>query len=98
MNIIECLLHYNSLAKWELVGETYDDIIWMDDIKKPSKEELLSIWDTICLEKKKQEYKLLRKEAYPSIGDQLDALYHAGIFPDDMAKQIKQVKDKYPKS
>ena len=34
---------------------------------------------------------------YPAIGDQLDALYHAGVFPDDMAAQIKAVKDKYPK-
>lgn len=34
---------------------------------------------------------------YPTIGDQLDALYHAGVFPDDMAAQIQAVKDKYPK-
>lgn len=34
---------------------------------------------------------------YPSIGDQLDALFHAGVFPDDMAAQIQAVKDKYPK-
>ena len=32
------------------------------------------------------------------IGDQLDALYKAGAFPDDMAAKIKAVKDKYPKS
>ena len=35
---------------------------------------------------------------YPDIGDQLDALYHAGVFPEDMANQIKAVKDKYPKN
>lgn len=38
-----------------------------------------------------------RRRSYPVIGDQLDALYHAGVFPDDMAAQIKAVKDKYPK-
>ena len=38
-----------------------------------------------------------RKNEYPSIGDQLDALFHAGAFPDDMAAQIQAVKDKYPK-
>ena len=40
-----------------------------------------------------------RKRAleYPAIGDQLDALFHAGVFPDDMAAQIQAVKDKYPK-
>ena len=38
-----------------------------------------------------------RRDEYPSIGDQLDALFHAGVFPDDMAAQIQAVKDKYPK-
>jgi len=38
-----------------------------------------------------------RKSEYPDIGDQLDALYHAGAFPEDMATKIKAVKDKYPK-
>jgi hypothetical protein len=38
-----------------------------------------------------------RVSEYPSIGDQLDALFHAGVFPDDMAAQIQTVKDKYPK-
>ena len=38
-----------------------------------------------------------RKAAYPDIGDQLDALYHAGVFPDNMAAQLKAVKDANPK-
>jgi len=38
-----------------------------------------------------------RKADYPDIGDQLDALYHAGVFPEDMAAKIKTVKDKHPK-
>lgn len=42
-------------------------------------------------------YKDARVVEYPSIGDQLDALYHAGVFPEDMAAKIKEVKDKYPK-
>jgi hypothetical protein len=42
-------------------------------------------------------YKFSRVSEYPPITDQLDALYHAGVFPDDMAAQIQAVKDKYPK-
>ena len=38
-----------------------------------------------------------RKAEYPAIGDQLDVLYHAGVFPADMAARIKAIKDKYPK-
>ena len=42
-------------------------------------------------------YKFSRVSEYPEIGDQLDALYHAGVFPEDMAAQIQAVKEEYPK-
>lgn len=42
-------------------------------------------------------YKQKRVMEYPSIGDQLDALFHAGVFPAEMAAEIQAVKDKYPK-
>jgi hypothetical protein len=42
-------------------------------------------------------YRAQRVEEYPPIGDQLDALFHAGVFPDSMAAIIQAVKDKYPK-
>ena len=53
-------------------------------------------------EKEKQEYLKVkyrddRRESYPDIGDQLDALYHAGAFPKEMADKIKAVKDANPK-
>jgi len=44
-----------------------------------------------------EQYKVQRVTEYPSIGDQLDALFHAGVFPADMAAAIQAVKDKYPK-
>ena len=45
----------------------------------------------------KVKYRDDRKRAYPEIGDQLDALYHAGAFPKEMADKIKAVKDSNPK-
>jgi hypothetical protein len=44
-----------------------------------------------------EAYKNQRVREYPPIGDQLDALFHAGVFPDDMAAKIQAVKNKYPK-
>jgi hypothetical protein len=44
-----------------------------------------------------QSYARNRKPEYPPIGDQLDALFHAGVFPSDMAATLQAVKDKYPK-
>jgi len=38
-----------------------------------------------------------RMSEYPPIGDQLDALFHAGVFPQEMADKIQAVKNKYPK-
>lgn len=43
-------------------------------------------------------YRDLRRCEYPSIGDQLDALFKAGVFPNDMAEKISSVKAKYPKT
>lgn len=43
------------------------------------------------------DYKKLRAAEYPSIGDQLDALFKAGFFPEEMARLITEVKNKYPK-
>lgn len=44
-----------------------------------------------------EEYRRLRAAEYPPIGDQLDALFHAGVFPSGMAAQLQAVKDRYPK-
>jgi hypothetical protein len=40
-------------------------------------------------------YKIKRAEEYPSIPDQLDAIFHGGL--DAWKIQIQAVKDKYPK-
>jgi len=43
------------------------------------------------------EYQRNRAREYPSIQEQLDALYHAGVFPPVMAARIRAVKAKYPR-
>lgn len=42
-------------------------------------------------------YKQKRIREYPPVGDQLDALFHAGVFPQEMAAKLQAVKNKYPK-
>lgn len=42
-----------------------------------------------------QEYKALRQQAYPSIADQLDTIFHDGL--DAWKAQIQAVKDQFPK-
>lgn len=43
------------------------------------------------------DYRALRQAEYPPIGDQLDALFRAGMMPLELAVQIQAVKAKYPK-
>ena len=50
---------------------------------------------TLKSEWENKKYQRNRAEAYPSIEDQLDDLYHNGI--DGWKKTIKSIKDKYPK-
>ena len=49
------------------------------------------------VEKEKVRYRFERINNYREIGDQLDALYHAGVFPKEMADKIKEVKEAHPK-
>lgn len=63
-------------------------------------EEIAAIEATnaaLAAELEATSYIYARQDAYPSIGDQLDALFHAGVFPEEMAAQIQAVKDAHPK-
>ena len=70
---------------------------WNLDIAQPTDAQLDSYEDSANTQEALDTVRSNRKSEYPSIGDQLDALFHAGVFPDDMAAQIQAVKDKYPK-
>jgi len=59
---------------------------WVEVSKKL--EELQAEYDA-------NQYQRDRQPEYPSIPDQLDKIYHSGI--NEWKKDIKAVKDKYPK-
>tara|TARA_Y100001956_G_C4116912_1_gene185351 strand:- start:920 stop:1207 length:288 start_codon:yes stop_codon:yes gene_type:complete len=44
-----------------------------------------------------KEYRTNRSFEYPPLGDQLDDLFHKGVFSDEMTAKIQAVKTKYPK-
>jgi len=58
----------------------------------PSKEYILE-W----IARNAFNYRALRAEKYPSIGDQLDMIFHAGLGGDEFQAAIQAVKDAYPK-
>lgn len=64
---------------------------------EPKAEEVLDKIKELKSEWAASEYKRKRAPEYPSIGEQLDALFKAGLFPEEMAAKIQAIKDKYPK-
>ena len=80
--------------------EVHESLTWMDcpdECKAGGWELVDGNLQAIPEPEDTRTYADFRKNEYPSIGDQLDALFHAGVFPEDMAAQIQAVKDKYPK-
>jgi hypothetical protein len=96
--ISDALLTLRPGAAWSMTGDAYTNINWLDPENAcPSEEELQDEVARLQAEYDAQYYRTQRAQEYPSIGDQLDALFHAGVFPPEMAAQIQAVKDQYPK-
>jgi hypothetical protein len=81
----------------ELNEDWYKSVVWTGDVSKPTLAELKAKMDELKADFDSKEYQRDRREQYPPIGDQLDALFHAGVFPYDMAATLQAVKDAYPK-
>ena len=73
---------------------TYENItVCIEGVTKPTEEEV----NTEIARLEALEYRDKRQGEYPSIGDQLDDLFHAGAFSTEMTATLQAVKDKYPK-
>jgi len=85
-------------ANWSWFGENYSGFNWLDTKQtQPTEAEIAAEVIRLQSEYDAQAYARSRASAYPPIGDQLDALFKAGVFPAEMAAVIQAVKDKYPK-
>ena len=79
-------------------NKIYANLIVRDGGSKPTEKEctdglaaMQAAWDL-----ENDSYRSKRRAEYPSIGEQLDKIYHSGI--DAWKTDIKAIKDKYPKS
>ncbi len=73
-------------------------IYWHDKVQtQPTDTEIQAEIVRLKTEYDSQAYARSRKESYPPIGDQLDALWKGGADADAMKIIVNQVKDKYPK-
>lgn len=92
---VQALFSLRPGAEWVIDDQ---ELIWLDQTQtQPTEEEIQAEIKRLQEEYERTEYQRKRLSEYPSIGDQLDALFHAGLFPSEMAQQIQAVKVKYPK-
>ena len=79
----------HALVGGGITGEG-DNFTYHDGQTPPTKEQ-------IDAKQKEMQVPVTRASEYPDIGDQLDDLYHAGVFSADMIAKLKKVKDDNPK-
>ena len=94
---VDALLKLKPNAEWSWNGDVYDGLEWLDENQtKPTEQEILDKQAELQADYDAKEYQRKRASEYPSIGDQLDYIYHNGIdaWKSDM---VDPVKNKYPK-
>ena len=74
-----------------------DSVTWINYENPPiTNEQIAAEQQRLQMIHDWHEYRRNRAVEYPTIQEQLDALYHAGVFPAEMTARIRAVKEKYP--
>ena len=94
-DILKSILAINPNAKVVVRGNDITQIEWHNGTTPIAEADILAKQKELVTAYDKVKYQRDRAEAYPSIGEQLDDLYHNGI--DGWKTSIKAIKDKYPK-
>jgi hypothetical protein len=99
--IVQALQVLRPRASWSMSGDDYNNLVWTDTVQtKPSKQEVEDKVAELIADYQAKQYQ--RNRVYPSLGDQLDMLWHAidnGTLnkTSDFYTAIKAVKDAHPK-
>ena len=72
-----------------------EDVTYLSGQTPPTDAEIDAEVARLQVDYDAKKYQRDRQPEYPSIPDQLDKIYHSGI--NEWKKDIKAVKDKYPK-
>lgn len=95
-DISNALFNLVGAASFQVHGDTYADIVWLDEsIALPSESAVTQELARLQAEYDAKQYQRDRAAEYPSFADQFDTLYHGGY--DAWKAQIDAIKAKYPK-
>ena len=90
-------LHIGPWFNYNGKEEVYANLRVEAGYEKPTENDCSITLAKMQSEHDAKAYTRNRLAEYPSVGDQLDDLYHLGVFSTEMTAQLKAIKDKYPK-
>lgn len=91
----QALVSLRPNAQWSMSNE---DITWHDTEQlQPSEADIQAEIARLQAQYDANAYQRKRQAEYPSIGDQLDALWKGGDAQAEMLARVLAVKEKYPK-
>jgi hypothetical protein len=94
IDVAEIIKTLKPNSEFTVHGNSFEGLIWHDDsTPPPTKEE----FEKALKNREWFNYKLKRQAEYPSLGEQLDALWKGGFSAEEMKRKIEAVKKKYPK-
>jgi len=104
-DILKAIKAINPSAEVSVNAEDFEQITWNNGTPEISKADIEAKMTELQAEYDANEYQRERATAYPSIGDQLDMLWHSIDQNPSLKSQyfdfyeaIKAVKVKYPKN
>ena len=86
-----------TLPEGEAFDPSYSYTLGEDGVPVKGDKIPIDADEVARMEAEFQATRYRTERRYPPIGDQLDALFHAGVFPAEMAAQIQAAKDANPK-
>ena len=82
---------------FSLTSDRLGEVEWHDGTQPVTQAQVDEVYAAELDKVQQASVPELRRQDYPSIGDQLDDLYKQGAFSPGMAARIRAVKDNYPK-
>jgi hypothetical protein len=95
IKILNAIIAINPNAVVNVLDNDVKKITWLEDTTPIAEADILAKQKELQTAYDNNKYQRDRAEAYPTIANQLDDLYHNGI--DGWKTTIKAIKDKYPK-
>jgi len=96
IRITDAIKSLRPNAEFSMWGDDYSTIEWYsENVPKPTLQEVDAELQRLQAEYDRKDYQRQRAEAYPSIEEQLDLMFHGGY--DAWKAQIQAIKDQFPK-